>query len=123
MARAAQGAPSSRSTSPGELFGPGQLLDTAKYYVVLPDGIGHGRSSKPSDGLHAKFPHYTYDDMVAAHHALLTDGLGVNHLRLVIGTSMGCMHAWVWGYTYPDFRGRPGAARLRAVGRSSAATG
>ena len=87
----------------GQLFGPGQLLDTAKYYVVLPDGIGHGRSSKPSDGLHAKFPHYTYDDMVAAHHALLTDGLGVNHLRLIIGTSMGCMQGWVWGYTYPTF--------------------
>jgi len=87
----------------GELFGPGQLLDTAKYYVVLPDGIGHGGSSKPSDGMHARFPRYTYDDMVEAQHRLLTQGLGVNHLRLVMGTSMGCMHAWVWGERYPDF--------------------
>ena len=87
----------------GQLFGPGQLLDTARYYVVLPDGIGHGRSSKPSDGLHATFPHYTYDDMVAAQHALLTRGLGVNHLRLIVGTSMGCMQAWVWGYSHPAF--------------------
>ena len=87
----------------GELFGPGKLLDTARYYVVLPDGIGHGGSSKPSDGLHAKFPKYTYEDMVRAHHLLLTEGLGVNHLRLVMGTSMGCMQGWVWGYTYPDF--------------------
>ena len=87
----------------GQLFGPGQLLDTAKYYVVLPDGIGHGGSSKPSDGLHARFPHYTYDDMVRAHQLLLVEGLGVNHLRLIIGTSMGCMQAWVWGYTYPGF--------------------
>jgi homoserine O-acetyltransferase len=90
-------------TFAGELFGPGQLLDTAKYYVVLPDGIGHGGSSKPSDGMHARFPHYTYDDMVEAQHRLLTEGLGVNHLRLVMGTSMGCMHAWVWGERYPDF--------------------
>lgn len=87
----------------GVLFGPGQLLDTAKYYVVLPDGIGHGGSSKPSDGLHARFPHYTYDDMVAAQHTLLERGLGVNHLKLVMGTSMGCMHAWMWGERYPDF--------------------
>ena len=87
----------------GELFGPGQLLDTARYYIILPDGIGHGKSSKPSDGLHAHFPQYDYDDMVAAHHLLLTRGLGVNHLRLVIGTSMGCMHSFVWGETYPDF--------------------
>lgn len=87
----------------GVLFGPGQLLDTAKYYVILQDGIGHGKSSKPSDGLHAKFPKYTYDDMIAAQHELLTKGLGVNHLRLVTGTSMGCMHSWVWGETYPDF--------------------
>ena len=90
-------------TFAGELFGPGQLLDTARYYVVLPDGIGHGGSSKPSDGLHARFPHYNYDDMVDAQHRLLTEGLGVNHLRLVMGTSMGCMHAWVWGERYPDF--------------------
>ena len=87
----------------GELFGPGKLLDTAKYFVVLPDGIGHGGSSKPSDGLHAKFPKYDYDDMVQAEHILLTEGLKVNHLRLIMGTSMGCMHAWAWGYTYPTF--------------------
>lgn len=87
----------------GQLFGPGQLLDTAQYYVILPDGIGHGRSSKPSDGMRMRFPRYTYDDMVRAHHLLLTEGLGVNHLRLIMGTSMGCMQAWVWGYTYPDF--------------------
>lgn len=87
----------------GELFGPGKLLDTARFYVVLPDGIGHGGSSKPSDGLHARFPRYTYDDMVRAQRILLTQGLGVNHLRMVMGTSMGCMHAWIWGYTYPDF--------------------
>jgi len=86
----------------GELFGAGQLLDTAKYYIILPDGIGHGKSSKPSDGLHAKFPQYDYDDMVAAHHALL-EHLGVAHLRLILGTSMGCMHAFVWGETYPEF--------------------
>ena len=87
----------------GELFGPGQLLDTARYFVVLPDGIGHGKSSKPSDGMHARFPKYTYNDMVEAQHTLLTKGLGVNHLRLVMGTSMGCMHAWVWGERFPDF--------------------
>jgi len=87
----------------GELFGPGQLLDAARYYVVLPDGIGHGKSSKPSDGLHARFPQYDYDDMVAAQHRLLTEGLGVNHLRLVMGTSMGCMHSFVWGETLPGF--------------------
>jgi homoserine O-acetyltransferase/O-succinyltransferase len=86
----------------GELFGPGKLLDTTRYFVVLPDGIGHGGSSKPSDGLHARFPRYTYDDMVRAQHDMLA-AMGVNHLRLVMGTSMGCMHAWVWGYTYPDF--------------------
>ena len=85
------------------LFGPGQLLDATKYYIILPDGIGHGGSSKPSDGLHAKFPHYTYDDMVAALYEVLTKKLGVNHLRLVMGTSMGGMQTWVWGETYPDF--------------------
>ncbi|HYM26157.1 MAG TPA: alpha/beta fold hydrolase [Vicinamibacterales bacterium] len=90
-------------TFAGQLFGPGQLLDATKYYIILPDGIGHGKSSKPSDGLRAKFPHYTYDDMVRAQHALLTDGLKVNHLRLVLGTSMGAMHCWVWGEMYPDF--------------------
>ena len=87
----------------GELFGPGQLLDVTHYYVILPDGIGHGKSSKPSDGLHARFPQYDYDDMVAAHHQLLTEGLAVNHLLLIFGTSMGCMHSFVWGETYPDF--------------------
>src|SRR5689334_12852091 len=90
-------------TFAGELFGPGQLLDTAHYYVILPDGIGHGGSSKPSDGMHARFPHYTYDDMVDAQHRLLVEGLKVDHLRLVMGTSMGCMHAWVWGERYPTF--------------------
>jgi homoserine O-acetyltransferase/O-succinyltransferase len=87
----------------GQLFRPGQLLDAARHYIVLPDGIGHGKSSRPSDGLHMRFPKYTYDDMVRAHHRLLTECLGVNHLRLVMGTSMGGMHTWVWGYTYPDF--------------------
>jgi homoserine O-acetyltransferase/O-succinyltransferase len=87
----------------GVLFGSGQLLDAAKYYIVIPDGIGHGESSKPSDGLHARFPRYDYDDMVAAQHRLLTEGLKVNHLRLVMGTSMGGMHSWVWAETYPDF--------------------
>jgi homoserine O-acetyltransferase/O-succinyltransferase len=87
----------------GELFGPGQLLDATRYFIVLPDGIGHGKSSKPSDGLRTKFPKYSYDDMVRAQHALLVDGLKVNHLRLVMGTSMGAMHCWVWGEMYPDF--------------------
>src|SRR6266436_758478 len=87
----------------GELFGPGQLLDANRYFIILPDSIGHGKSSKPSDGLHAHFPQYDYDDMVAAHHQLLSEGLGVNHLRLIFGTSMGCMHSFVWGETYPDF--------------------
>src|SRR5512146_308983 len=80
----------------GVLFGPGQLLDANHYYIILPDAIGHGKSSKPSDGLHARFPHYDYDDMVRAQHLLLTDGLKVDHLRLFMGTSMGCMHAWVF---------------------------
>jgi homoserine O-acetyltransferase len=87
----------------GELFGPGQLLDATRYYIILPDGIGHGKSSKPSDGLHARFPRYTYDDMVLGHYRLLTEKLGVNHLRLVMGTSMGGMQSWVWGETHPDF--------------------
>ena len=90
-------------TFAGELFGPGQLLDTAKYFVILPDGIGHGQSSKPSDGMRVRFPKYTYNDMVDAEHALLAEGLGVNHLRLAMGTSMGCMHAWIWGERYPTF--------------------
>jgi homoserine O-acetyltransferase len=87
----------------GELYGPGQLLDINKYFIILPDGIGHGKSSKPSDGMHAHFPAYDYDDMVAAQHLLVTEGLGVQHLRLILGTSMGCMHSFVWGETYPDF--------------------
>jgi len=90
-------------TFAGQLFGAGQILDATRYFIVLPDGIGHGRSSKPSDGLHARFPHYTYDDMVRAQHQLLIDGLKIDHLRLVLGTSMGAMHAWVWGEMYPDF--------------------
>lgn len=85
------------------LFGPGQLLDATKYFIILPDNIGHGKSSKPSDGLHMRFPKYDYDDMVKAQHDLLTEGLGVNHLRVVMGTSMGCMHSWQWLETYPDF--------------------
>jgi homoserine O-acetyltransferase len=87
----------------GVLFGAGAWLDTTRYYVILPDGVGHGRSSKPSDGLHARFPHYDYDDMVAAQHRLVTEHLGIDHLRLVMGTSMGGMHTWVWGETYPGF--------------------
>jgi homoserine O-acetyltransferase len=86
-----------------ELFGPGQFLDTTRYYVILPDGIGHGRSSKPSDGLRARFPRYGYQDMITAQYRLLTEGLRVNHLRLVMGTSMGGMHAWMWGERYPAF--------------------
>ena len=87
----------------GVLFGPGQLLDSSRYFIILPDGIGTGHSTKPSDGLHARFPHYDYDDMVEAQHLLLTDGLKVDHLRLLMGTSMGCMHSWIWLETYPDF--------------------
>ena len=87
----------------GVLFAAGGLLDAERYYIILPDGIGHGQSSKPSDGLRMKFPRYTYDDMVDAQDRLLTEHLGVNHLRLVTGTSMGGMHTWVWGERYPDF--------------------
>jgi homoserine O-acetyltransferase/O-succinyltransferase len=87
----------------GELFGAGQLLDATRYFIILPDDIGHGKSSKPSDGLHMKFPHYTYTDMVHGEYRLVTEGLGVNHLRLVMGTSMGAMHTWMWGEMYPDF--------------------
>jgi homoserine O-acetyltransferase/O-succinyltransferase len=87
----------------GELFGPGQPLDASKYFIVLPDNIGHGESSKPSDGLRAGFPHYDYDDMIATQHAVLTEKLGVDHLRLVMGTSMGCMHSFMWGEAYPGF--------------------
>jgi homoserine O-acetyltransferase len=87
----------------GELFEKDQPLDATKFFVVLPDGIGHGKSSKPSDGLHGKFPRYGYIDMVEAQYRLLTEGLGVNHARLVIGTSMGGMHTWLWGELHPDF--------------------
>jgi homoserine O-acetyltransferase len=87
----------------GQLFGPGQPLDATKYFLVLPDGIGHGKSSKPSDGLHMRFPKYTYDDMVDADYRLLTEGLKIDHLRLVMGTSMGGMHSWVFAERYPDF--------------------
>lgn len=86
----------------GELFGPGQALDAAKYYVVIPDSIGHGKSSKPSNGLRAKFPKYNYDDMVEAQYRLIKEGLGLRHLRLVIGNSMGGMHTWIWGVKHPE---------------------
>ena len=87
----------------GELFGPGQPLDAAKYYIIIPDGLGHGKSSKPSDGMKTAFPKYNYDDMVDAHYRLVKEGLGVKHLRLVIGNSMGGMHTWIWGGRYPQF--------------------
>jgi homoserine O-acetyltransferase/O-succinyltransferase len=87
----------------GELFGPGELLDAARYFIVLPDGIGHGKSSKPSDGLRAHFPQYGYRDMVQAQFLLLTQGLKINHARLIMGTSMGGMQTWMWGEEHPDF--------------------
>jgi homoserine O-acetyltransferase len=87
----------------GVLFGPGQLLDATKYFLILPDNVGHGKSSKPSDGLHARFPQYEYADMIALQHELVDKGLGVNHLRLILGTSMGCMHSWLWGEAYPEY--------------------
>jgi homoserine O-acetyltransferase len=87
----------------GELFGRGGLLDASQYFIILPDGIGHGQSSKPSDGLRARFPRYGYLDMVDVQYRLVTEGLDVNHLRLVMGTSMGGMHTWLWGERYPDF--------------------
>ena len=86
----------------GELFGPGQPLDAAKYYIILPDALGHGKTAKPSDGLRAKFPAYNYDDMIELQRQLVTEGLGIKHLRLVIGNSMGGMNAWSWGVRYPD---------------------
>ncbi|MEY3729661.1 MAG: hypothetical protein RLZZ57_417 [Pseudomonadota bacterium] len=87
----------------GQLFGPGQPLDAAKHYIIIPDALGAGKSSKPSDGLRARFPRFNYADILAAQHRLLTEGLGVSHVRLVIGNSMGGMLAWLWGVTYPDF--------------------
>jgi homoserine O-acetyltransferase len=87
----------------GELFGAGQPLDATKYYIIIPDNLGHGQSSKPSDGMKTAFPRYDYDDMVDAQHRLLTEGLGIKHLRLVIGNSMGGMHTWIWGVRYPAF--------------------
>jgi homoserine O-acetyltransferase len=87
----------------GELFGPGQPLDAAKYFIILPDAIGHGKSAKPSDGLKTKFPRYDYADMVDAQHRLLTEGLGIKHLRLVIGNSMGGMETWLWAQKYSGF--------------------
>src|SRR6201994_4856154 len=89
-------------TFAGEMFGPGQPLDAAKYYIIIPDAIGHGKSLKPSDGLKTAFPKYDYNDMVDAQYRLLTEGLGIRHLRLVIGNSMGGMHAWLWGVRYPQ---------------------
>jgi homoserine O-acetyltransferase/O-succinyltransferase len=97
------GANFTRPSFAGVLFGQGQLLDANRYFIILPDAIGHGQSSKPSDGLHAHFPNYDYADMVEAQHLLLTDGLKVNHLRLLMGTSMGCMHSFQWAEIYPDF--------------------
>jgi homoserine O-acetyltransferase len=87
----------------GELFQPGQPLDTTTHFIILPDGIGTGKSTRPSEGLHGKFPRYGYEDMVTAQYRLVTEGLGVNHLLLVMGTSMGAMHTWMWGERYPDF--------------------
>jgi homoserine O-acetyltransferase len=86
----------------GELFGPGQPLDASRYYIIIPDSIGHGKSSKPSDGMKTAFPKYNYEDMVDAQVRLVREGLGVKHLRLVIGNSMGGMHTWIWGVKYPD---------------------
>jgi len=87
----------------GELFGPGQPLDATKYYIVIPDALGHGKSAKPSDGLKTRFPQYDYADMVEAQHRLLAEGLGIKHVRLVIGNSMGGMNTWLWGEKYPDY--------------------
>jgi homoserine O-acetyltransferase len=86
-----------------ELYGPGEALDIRKYWIILPDNIGHGKSSKPSDALRMKFPKYDYADMIEAQHRMLTEGLGIRHMRLIMGTSMGCMHSFLWGEAYPDF--------------------
>ncbi|ALU88085.1 alpha/beta fold hydrolase [Herbaspirillum rubrisubalbicans] len=87
----------------GQLFGPGQPLDASKYFIIIPDGIGVGKSSKPSDGLRAAFPQYNYADMVLAQYRMLTEGMGIHHLRLIIGNSMGGMQTWLWGGSYPGF--------------------
>jgi homoserine O-acetyltransferase len=87
----------------GRLFGKGQILDAEKYFIILPDNVGHGGSSKPSDGLRMKFPKYRYADMVKLQQLLVSEGLGLTRLRLVMGTSMGAMHAWMWGYMFPEF--------------------
>lgn len=87
----------------GNLFGPGQLLDANKYFIILPDAVGHGKSSKPSDGLHMRFPAYNYDDMINANYLLLTQHLNIKHMRLIMGTSMGGMQTWVWAYSHPEF--------------------
>jgi homoserine O-acetyltransferase len=100
-------------TFAGVLFGPGELLDSATHYIILPDGIGTGKSSKPSDGMRARFPHYGYGDMVRAQYRLVTEQLRVNHLLLVLGTSMGAMHSWMWAESYPDFM--DGAVPLASV--------
>src|SRR6478672_791104 len=100
------GGDASRMLTPefaGLLFGPGQPLDASKYYIIIPDGIGHGKSSKPSDGMKTAFPKYNYEDMVDAHYRLVSEGLGIKHLRLIIGNSMGGMHSWIWGGKYPKY--------------------
>ena len=106
----------------GELFGSGQALDATRYFIIIPDAIGTGRSARPSEGLRTKFPHYDYDDMVEAQYRLVTEGLGARHLRLVVGNSMGGMHTWLWGIQHPGFRTR--SCRWRASRpRCRAATG
>ena len=98
----------------GELFGPGQPLDAKKYFIIIPDALGHGNSSKPSDGLRAKFPQYNYSDMVDAQYRLLSEGLGIQHARLIIGNSMGGMNVWLWGEKYPQIHGCIGANGIAA---------
>jgi homoserine O-acetyltransferase len=100
---AGSGASMLNATFAQRLFGPGQALDARRYFIILPDAIGAGKSTRPSDGLRAKFPQYNYADIVQAHHRLLTEGLGIKHLRLIIGNSMGGMHTWLWGTTHPEF--------------------
>ena len=98
----------------GELFGPGQPLDAAKYFIIIPDSVGHGKSAKPSDGMKTAFPKYNYEDMVDAQYRLVKEGLGIKHLRLVIGNSMGGMHTWIWGVQISAADGRAGADGLAA---------